>query len=57
MEMEIIQSKNLKLLEKLIEIKFINVFLFLSTNVPQSVLSSNTFVIFKYIVEFLLLLN
>lgn len=29
MEMEIIQSKNLKLLEKLIEIKFINVSLFL----------------------------
>lgn len=29
MEMEIIQSKSLKLLEKLIEIKFINVSLFL----------------------------
>lgn len=29
MEMEIIQSKSLKLLEKLIEIKFINISLFL----------------------------
>lgn len=29
MEMEIIQSKNLKLLEKLTEIKFINISLFL----------------------------